>query len=102
HIGVYDEEKGHTQPVIFTVDVWVPLTDEAQNYWDYTTVVKAVDAIAKSGHIGLQEEIHEALFQALFADDNVCAVRILTKKTKALSGGAAAAVETFKFTPNAR
>ncbi len=102
HIGVYDEEKGHTQPVVFTVDVWVSLTDETQNYWDYTTIVKAVDAIVASGHIGLQEEIHEALFEALFADDMVCAARILTKKTKALAGAAAAAVETFKFHPNAR
>ena len=99
HVGVYAQEKGHSQPVLFTVDVWVARTDDVENYWDYTTIVKAIDSIVASGHIGLQEEIHDALLNGLFADRRVKAARILTKKTKAVTYAAAAAVETFRINP---
>lgn len=99
-VGVYDEEKRKTQNVVFTVDVWVPMADGADSYWDYTAIVQAVDAIVAGGHVGLQEEIHTLLFERLFADKRVRAVRILTKKTQALARAAAAAVETFRFNPD--
>lgn len=102
HVGVYEQEKGRTQPVVFTVDVWVEMSEAGGNYWDYTAIVKAVDTLVASGHIDLQEEIHDSLLKALFADTHVCAARILTKKIKALPNAAAACVETFKFNPQAK
>lgn len=101
HVGIYAQEKGHSQPVLFTVDVWVERSDTIKNYWDYTTIVKAINHLVASGrHIGLQEEIHDALLDTLFSDCRVKAARILTKKTKAVTYAAAAAVETFRINPN--
>ncbi len=100
HIGVYDEEFDRSQSVVFTVDVWVPQDLESDNYWDYTTVIKAIQSIVASGHIGLQEEVHDSLFKMLFSDQRVRAVRILTKKIEAVHGAAAASVTSMRLNPD--
>lgn len=106
-IGILDAEHGRLQEVLFTVDVWTALPqapDPAGKtaFWDYTAIVRAIDAAAAArAHTALQEDLHEAVFASLFADSRVCAARVLTQKTAAWSNARAAAVETFRLNAHA-
>ncbi|MGN1208955.1 MAG: dihydroneopterin aldolase [Duodenibacillus sp.] len=104
-IGCLDEERGHTQPVLFTVDVYTPLEPLGMpltltSIYDYSAIARAVDLVVSRGHIDLQESAHDALFVELFRDPRVRAARIRTAKPAAYSNATAACVETFRINPN--
>lgn len=101
HIGAYASEHGHTQPVVFTVDVWTPMTppENLQSVYDYTTVIRAVERVAGQGHIELQESVHELVYAELFADPMVLAARIRTSKPQAYAKASAVTVQSFRINP---
>lgn len=103
HIGAYDSERSRTQPVVFTVDVWTPMTppESLASVYDYTVVIDAVERVAARGHIDLQESVHELIYDELFADPMVLAARIRTAKPQAYAKAAAAAVQSFRINPSA-
>lgn len=102
-IGVYAQEYGRKQPVVFTVEVWTELPDvrttNGNDCWDYAVIAPMIDEISRSTKLRLQEDLHEALFSKLFADKRVRACRILTQKTAVYENGACAGVQTFRFNP---
>ena len=101
HIGAYDCEHGHTQPVIFDIDVWIPLASstgfDLEEVYDYTCIAAAVEEVIARGHIELQETLADEILSILMRDNRVKAVRIRTKKTLACEKAEAIAVETFRL-----
>lgn len=98
HIGLLDHERGHTQPVIFTIDVW----SDPRAFYDYCAIVQAIEEVACGAHIDLQETVHERILERLLANPTVCAARIRTVKTDAFAHAAGASVQTFRMNPLAR
>jgi dihydroneopterin aldolase len=92
-IGVYDHERGITQPLIVEIDAEVAAAgwrhlDETVNY---ETLADHARAIADSGHIGLVETFAQRLAEACIGEPRVVQVRIRVEKLRALEPDAAAA-----------
>lgn len=101
-IGAHAEEHGHTQPVLVTIEVWVPLRystahgdnlDEVYSYSDLSCIIRN---IADQGHIRLQETFGDKLLDCIMNDERVAAARVKTAKLHACVGAKAVAVETFR------
>jgi dihydroneopterin aldolase len=92
-IGVYEQERGVTQPLIIDIEAEVEAAgwrhlDETVNY---ETLAAHARAIADSGHIGLVESFAQRLAEACVAEPRVHAVRVRVEKPRALEPAAAAA-----------
>lgn len=101
-IGAHAEEHGHTQPVLVTIEVWVPLRystahgdnlDEVYSYSDLSSIIRN---IADQGHIRLQETFGDKLLDRIMNDERVAAARVKTAKLHACVGAKSVAVETFR------
>jgi dihydroneopterin aldolase len=92
-IGVYERERGITQPLIVDIEAdieaagWRHL-DETVNY---ETLAAHAFAIAAGGHIGLVETFAQRLAEACVAEARVRQVRVRVEKLRALEPAAAAA-----------
>lgn len=101
-IGAYAEEHGRTQPVLVTVEVWLPFAhstaceDNLAEVYDYSMLPQIVENIATNGHVELQETLGDRILERLFADERVAAARVRTAKLNACVGAKAVAVETFR------
>lgn len=102
-IGAHAEEHGHTQPVLVTVEAWVPLKystargDNLDEVYSYSDLSLIIADIVSCGHIRLQETFGDALLDRVMADERVTAARVKTAKLHACVGAKAVAVETFRL-----
>lgn len=101
-IGAHAEEHGRTQPVLVTVEVWVPLQhstthdDNLDEVYSYSDLSLIVQNIANQGHIRLQETFGDRLLDYIMNDTRIAAARVKTAKLHACVGAKAVAVETFR------
>lgn len=94
-IGVYDHERGRTQPLV--VDAELDLTPHhvgrLADTYNYEGVAEAARVLADEGHVGLVETFAERLARRLMADERVRRVRVVVAKPEALHGAEAAGCE---------
>lgn len=85
HIGVYDEEKGVTQKVGFSIEAAVAPEiasrhDQIAEVPSYDNLVEAVHATLAEGHINLVETMAEHIAQHILEDKRIMWVRIRIDK----------------------
>jgi dihydroneopterin aldolase len=90
-IGGFEEEKGHTQRVRFTVEVAIfpsprTGTDDIQDAVSYDTIVDAIGKVTSQGHIHLLETLAERIAEQCLADRRAAKVHILVEKLDRLEG----------------
>ena len=94
-IGLYDHERGRTQPL--SVDVELQLTPAvAQGIHgtvNYETLAAKARALAASGHIELVETFAERLATACLDHPRAVRVSVRVRKPQAIAGAQAAGVE---------
>ncbi|HEY5289526.1 MAG TPA: dihydroneopterin aldolase [Caulobacteraceae bacterium] len=97
-IGVYEQERGATQPLMVDIELavdaagWRHLDDTI----NYEVLVRHAQAIAGSGHIGLVESYAQRLIEACLAEPRALSARVRVEKPRALAPDAVAAgVELF-------
>ena len=94
-IGLYDHERGHTQPL--SVDVELALTPATAHgihgTVNYETLAAKARALAASGHIELVETFAERLAADCLDHPRALRVRVRVRKPEAIGGAAAAGVE---------
>jgi dihydroneopterin aldolase len=85
HIGVYEEEKGITQKVAFTVEaVLAPsvrsVHDQIAEVPSYDDIIKVIRAVADEGHINLVETFAERIAERCLADKRIVTVLVRVEK----------------------
>lgn len=100
--GAHAEEHGRTQPVLVTIEAWVPFEystatgDNLDEVYSYSVLSQIVTETVSEGHIRLQETFGDRLLDRILADKRVAAARVKTAKLHACVGAKAVAVETFR------
>lgn len=101
-IGAYAQEHGRTQPVLVTLEVWVPFkfstatNDDLEEIYSYSTLRRIVQDVVAGGHIQLQETFGDILLDRILSDRRVAAARVKTAKLNAYPDAKSVAVETFR------
>jgi 7,8-dihydroneopterin aldolase/epimerase/oxygenase len=94
-IGLYDHERGRTQPL--SVDVELELTPAPAHgihgTVNYETLAAKARALASAGHIELVETFAERLAADCLDHPRATAVRVRVRKPQAIPGASAAGVE---------
>ena len=92
-IGVYERERGITQPLIVDIEAEVEATGwrHLEETVNYETLAAHAATIAAGGHIGLVETFAQRLAEACVAEARVRQVRVRVEKLRALEPAAAAA-----------
>ena len=94
-IGLYDHERGRTQPL--SVDVELRLNPSIAHgihgTVNYETLAAKARALAASGHIELVESFAERLAADCLDHPRALAVRVRVRKPEAIAGAVAAGVE---------
>jgi dihydroneopterin aldolase len=103
-IGAFDEEKGRTQRVRFTVEVSIfpsprPMNDELDDAVSYDYIVEAIDRVTSQGHIQLLETLAARIAEECLADRRAARVHLLVEKLDRLDGGASLCVEITREQP---
>ncbi len=85
HIGVYDDEKGVTQKVGFSIEAAVSPEvasrhDQIAEVPSYDNLVEAVHATLAEGHINLVETMAEEIARHILEDSRIVWVRIRIDK----------------------
>ncbi len=99
HIGVYEEEKGVTQKVGFSIEAAVAPDiasrhDEIAEVPSYDNLVEAIHATLAEGHINLVETMAEHIAQHILEDKRIVWVKIRIDKLE--RGPAAVGVEIVR------
>ncbi|SDR97798.1 dihydroneopterin aldolase [Bradyrhizobium canariense] len=86
HVGLYDHEHGHTQPLIFDVEVTLNgAGDEGiSSTVDYDKIVRIVQDVLAKGHHLLLETIAKRVCAELFEDHRVKQINVRITKPSAL------------------
>jgi len=84
-IGAYEEEKGVTQQVSFTVEAMVGdgggrLDDDLSQVPSYDDIVKIIRAVANEGHINLVETYAERIAERCLKDERIASVLVRVEK----------------------
>jgi 7,8-dihydroneopterin aldolase/epimerase/oxygenase len=94
-IGLYDHERGRTQPLL--VDVELELTPSTAHgihgTVNYETLAAKARALAGGGHIELVETFAERLAADCLDHPRAIGVRVRVRKPEAIRGASAAGVE---------
>ena len=90
-IGAFEEEKGRTQRVRFTVEVSIfpsprPNNDDLQDAVSYDYIVDAIEKVTGQGHIQLLETLAERIAEECLADRRAAKVHLLVEKLDRLEG----------------
>lgn len=85
HIGVFDEEKGVTQKVSFTIEAAVArdvksARDDIDDVPSYDNLTAAVDETLGKGHINLVETMAEDICARILKDARLVWVRLRIEK----------------------
>ncbi|KUO67449.1 MAG: hypothetical protein APF80_09365 [Alphaproteobacteria bacterium BRH_c36] len=99
HIGVYEEEKGVTQKVGFSIEAAVSPEvssrhDQIAEVPSYDNLIEAVHATLTEGHINLVETMAEHICAQILEDDRIVWVRVRIDKLE--RGPAAVGVEIVR------
>ncbi|MCH9807892.1 MAG: dihydroneopterin aldolase [Alphaproteobacteria bacterium] len=99
HIGVYEEEKGVTQKVGFSIEAAVAPEiasrhDQIAEVPSYDNLVDAVNETLSEGHINLVETMAENIARLILADARIVWVRVRIDKLE--RGPAAVGVEIVR------
>ena len=103
HIGVHDYEKKGPQPVLVSVDLYVPLNDNTPNrdqlteVLDYNFMRDNVIKITTAGHIHLLETVCDQIATTMLAHPLVLATRVSAEKPTVYNDCAGVGVEVFRF-----
>jgi 7,8-dihydroneopterin aldolase/epimerase/oxygenase len=96
-IGLYDHERGRTQPLLLDVELWLtPGSAPAHGIHgtvNYETLAAKARAIAQAGHIELVETFAERLAADCLDHPRAIRVRVRIRKPQAIAGADAAGVE---------
>lgn len=97
-IGVHPHEQGRTQRVLVDVEIDVgetppPADDRLGGTIDYQAVARAVEAIAREGHVQLVETLAQRVAAWCLEDPRVQAVRVRVDKPEALRNAGSAGCE---------
>ena len=94
-IGIYEHERGVTQPLIVDIEAEIEATGwrHLEETVNYETLANHALAIAASGHIGLVETFAQRLAEACVAEPKVRQAKVRVEKLRALEAAAAAGVE---------
>jgi dihydroneopterin aldolase len=84
-IGAYDEERGITQQVRFTIEAAVaagvsPKGDNLEEVPSYDDIIKAVKAIVAAGHVDLVETLAARIAESCLADKRIVSVLVRVEK----------------------
>lgn len=84
-IGAYDEERGITQQVRFTIEAAVaagvsPKGDNLDEVPSYDDIIKAVKAIVSGGHVDLVETLAATIADRCLADKRIVSVLVRVEK----------------------
>ncbi len=92
-VGVYNHERGMTQPLVIDVELDVAAAGARHlaDTLNYETIRNDAKALAAEGHIELVEVFAERLAQLCLADPRVTRARVRVEKPHALAPDAAAA-----------
>ena len=94
-IGLYDHERGRTQPL--SVDIELALTPAPAHgihgTVNYETLAEKARALAAAGHIELVETFAERLAAACLEHPRAVQVRVRVRKPQAIPGADSAGVE---------
>lgn len=94
-IGLYDHERGRTQPLV--IEVVLTLEPKSARHLrdtlNYELVAEAAEALARGGHIELVETFAERLAGACLADPRVIEAVVRIEKPEALASADAAGAE---------
>ena len=94
-IGLYDHERGRTQPLSVDVELQLvaALTHDIHGAVNYETLAAHARALAGAGHIDLVETFAERLAAACLEHPRALSVRVRVRKPQAIAGADAAGVE---------
>ena len=97
-LGIYPEEKVRPQKIIVNIDLSVregkdPLSDDIKNVVSYEIVVKKVEEIVASGHVGLAETLAELIAAACLRDRRVMAARVRIEKPDIIPNARSVGIE---------
>ncbi|MCG8441271.1 MAG: dihydroneopterin aldolase [Caulobacterales bacterium] len=98
-IGVHPHEQGRTQRVLVDVELDLaasapPREDRIAETVDYESIARAVEALARRGHVQLVETLADAIAAWCLEDDpRVRRARVRVEKPEALRNAAAAGCE---------
>lgn len=98
-IGAYDEERGITQKVGFTVEASVvagvsPKGDDLDEVPSYDDFMKAIKAVVAAGHVNLVETLAARVAERCLADKRI--VSVLVRVEKLERGADAVGVEIVR------
>jgi dihydroneopterin aldolase len=85
NVGVYAEEQGVTQKVVFTVEARLAThvyasNDDMAEVPSYADIIDTIVALARGGHINLVETFAERIAESCLADPRIVAVRVRLEK----------------------
>ena len=105
-IGLYDHERGRTQPLSVDIELRLspaPASDQKAHgihgTVNYETLAEKARALAASGHIELVETFAERLAADCLAHPRALGVRVRVRKPEAIAGAQAAGVELTAAKP---
>ena len=84
-IGAYDEERGITQQVRFTIEASVaagvsPQGDNLEEVPSYDDIIKGVKAIVAAGHVDLVETLAAQIADRCLSDKRIVSVLVRVEK----------------------
>jgi 7,8-dihydroneopterin aldolase/epimerase/oxygenase len=84
-IGAYDEERGITQQVRFTIEASVaagvsPKGDNLDEVPSYDDIIKGVKAIVSGGHVDLVETLAAQIADKCLSDKRIVSVLVRVEK----------------------
>jgi 7,8-dihydroneopterin aldolase/epimerase/oxygenase len=84
-IGAYDEERGITQQVRFTIEASVavgvsPKGDNLEEVPSYDDIIKGVKAIVAAGHVDLVETLAAQIADRCLSDKRIVSVLVRVEK----------------------
>lgn len=102
-IGAYDEERGITQQVRFTIEASVaagvsPKGDNLDEVPSYDDIIKGVKALVAAGHVDLVETLAARIADRCLADKRI--VSVLVRVEKLERGPDAVGVEIVRPRPS--
>jgi dihydroneopterin aldolase len=96
-VGVLEHEKGHPQPLIWTIQLAVrdpgKAEESLENTYDYSKVVRVVESLQQHPHTLLLETLAERLADSLLRDPEVFERRVRIEKKAILPAAKGIGIE---------
>jgi nucleoside triphosphatase len=102
-VGVHDWERKREQPVLISVELYVPISsaaagDDLNKTVNYSTIAQSIQKKVKAGQYQLLETMAEELATLILTEhQNVTGVRVVIKKPRAISDAQSARVDITRY-----